>query len=64
MSSATSLTRHLIRHTHIVSIVGDILTAPEAIPATVRWRNGRALGCTFDRPLSPYIFEHLQRAAH
>ena len=35
----------------------------EPLRATVRWKNGNAIGCQFARPLSIYVFEHLVRTA-
>src|SRR5690348_1969927 len=33
------------------------------LTAEVRWTRGRWIGCRFDRPLSPYVFEHIAREA-
>lgn len=45
--------------------VGDRvwLTLPglEAQPATVRWTEGFAIGCQFERPIHPSVFDHLLR---
>ena len=35
----------------------------EALPAEVRWREHGGAGCRFVAPLSPYVFEHIVRAA-
>ncbi|HYD23380.1 MAG TPA: PilZ domain-containing protein [Croceibacterium sp.] len=35
----------------------------EPLKAIVRWKDGNAVGCQFERPLSVYVFEHLVRSA-
>ena len=32
------------------------------LQATVRWKDGNAIGCQFNRALSVYVFEHLLRS--
>lgn len=36
----------------------------EMLTATVRWMSAENVGCAFDRPLSPYVFEHLVAKAN
>lgn len=35
----------------------------ETLRGVVRWRDTSGIGCQFDSPLSPYVFEHLARLA-
>jgi hypothetical protein len=33
----------------------------EAVPATIRWRDLRGVGCQFERPLDSAVIDHLAR---
>jgi hypothetical protein len=43
--------------------IGSVLTFKfpdlESMICDVRWKNHRDVGCSFRRPLSPYVFDHI-----